>query len=94
MILTAIQRKRWPSVRLQADDHTLTFSSGTWSETLHPAALTALPHRPFNGRFPVPACAVSFEVAGHEQVLLFWTPRVTTVIRELALRGWDAEVAS
>jgi hypothetical protein len=53
-----------------------------------------LPHRPFNGRFPVPACAVSFEVAGHEQVLLFWTPRVTTVIRELALRGWDAEVAS
>ena len=92
--LTAIQRKVWPSVRLRADDHTLTFSSGTWSETLHPTGMTALPHRPFHGRFPVPACAVSFEAAGNAQVLLFWTPRVGAVIRELARRGWDADTLS
>ncbi|WCN80139.1 hypothetical protein [Micromonospora sp. LH3U1] len=89
--LSAVRRLAWPTVKLHADDSTLTFSSRTGSDTLQHAQVTALPHRPFHGRFPLPASAVSLEVEGRDQVLLFWTPCVGAVLRELAELGWDAE---
>jgi hypothetical protein len=88
--LTVTKRRLWPSVRLSLTDDTLTLSSRSGSDTLHRSDVTALPHQPFYGRFPIPPLAVSFEVEGRDQVLLFWTPRVGSVIRELGHRGWDA----
>lgn len=49
---------------------------------------------PVPRRFPLPATAVSFEVEGRDQVLLFWTPRAGAVLRALEELGWDAEDAS
>ncbi|RLP92184.1 hypothetical protein [Micromonospora sp. CV4] len=89
--LKAARRLAWPTVKLRADESTLTFSSRTSSDTLQQFSTVALPHRPFHGRFPLPATAVSFQVEGRDQVLLFWTPRVGAVLRELGKLGWDAE---
>jgi hypothetical protein len=89
--LTAVRRTAWPSVRLRADEAALTLDSRAGSDTLTFTDVTALPHRPFHGRFPLPAAAVSFEVEGRDQVLLFWTPRPGAVLRGLARLGWDAE---
>ncbi|MEV4658724.1 hypothetical protein [Micromonospora sp. NPDC049301] len=86
-----VRRLAWPTVGLRATDTTLTFSSRTGADTVQHAQVTAQPHRPFYGRFPLPASAVSFEVEGRDQVLLFWTPRVGAVLRGLAKLGWDAE---
>nr|WP_296072687.1 hypothetical protein [uncultured Actinoplanes sp.] len=88
--LTVAKRMPWPSVRLVAGEDSVTFSSRAGADTLRRAEVTAVPHRPLYGRFGLPAAAVSFEVEGRDQVLLFWTPRVAAVIRELARRGWDA----
>jgi hypothetical protein len=88
--LTVAKRLAWPSVRLVVGDGSLTFSSRAGSDSLQRTEVTALPHRPFYGRFPLPATAVSFEVEERDQVLLFWTPRAGAVIRELGRRGWDA----
>ncbi|MBM0204879.1 hypothetical protein JNW90_18730 [Micromonospora sp. STR1s_5] len=37
--------------------------------------VAALAHHPFHRRIPLPATAVSFDVEGRDQILLFWTPR-------------------
>ncbi|MEU7928161.1 hypothetical protein [Micromonospora sp. NPDC049107] len=89
--LRAVRRMAWPTVKLHVDDSTLTLSSRTSSDTLRHVQVEALPHRPLHGRFPLPATAVSFQVEGRDQVLLFWTPRVGAVLRKLADLGWDAE---
>jgi hypothetical protein len=69
----------------------LTFSSPAGSDVLHHAEVTALPHGPVVGRHWALALAVSFSTEEREQVLLFWTPRARTVLRELAQLGWDAD---
>ncbi|MEK8109874.1 hypothetical protein NKG94_46450 [Micromonospora sp. M12] len=80
-------------MRLHVDDRTLTFTSRTGSDTLEQVDVAALAHHPFHRRFPLPATAVSFDVEGRDQVLLFWTPRANAVLRALDKLGWDAEEA-
>ncbi|MEU8014002.1 hypothetical protein [Micromonospora parva] len=92
--LRAVRRMAWPTVKLHADNSTLTFTSRTGSDTLEHFHVTALAHRPLYGRFPLPATAVSFEVEGRDEVLLFWTPRAGAVLRALEKLGWDAEDAA
>ncbi|MEU8406118.1 hypothetical protein AB0C19_07920 [Micromonospora sp. NPDC048842] len=88
--LRAVRRMAWPTVKLHADDRTLTFTSRSGSDTLEQFNVAALAHHPFYRRIPVPATAVCFEVEGRDQVLLFWTPRVGAVLRALDELGWDA----
>ena len=89
--LRAARRLAWPTVKLHADESTLTFTSRSGSDTLEHFYVAALAHHPFHRRFPLPATAVSFEVEGRDQVLLFWTPRAGAVLRALDKLGWDAE---
>ncbi|MEU8128071.1 hypothetical protein AB0B68_12700 [Micromonospora sp. NPDC049049] len=89
--LRAARRMAWPTVKLHADDSTLTFTSRTRSDTLEHFYVAAVAHHPFHRRFPLPATAVAFEVEERDQVLLFWTPRVGAVLRALEKLGWDAE---
>ncbi|WP_433311352.1 hypothetical protein ACQP0U_24730 [Micromonospora sp. CA-269861] len=72
--LRAVRRMAWPTVKLHADDSTLTFTSRTGSDTLEHFYVAAVAHHPFSRRFPLPATAVAFEVEERDQVLLFWTP--------------------
>ncbi|MGC4847692.1 hypothetical protein ACLQ3F_10660 [Micromonospora sp. DT15] len=89
--LRAVRRMVWPTVRLHADDSTVTFTSRTGSDTLEHFYVAAVAHHPFHRRFPLPATAVAFEVEERDQVLLFWTLRVGAVLRALEELGWDAE---
>ncbi|MER7589619.1 hypothetical protein ABTW72_19000 [Micromonospora sp. NPDC127501] len=89
--LRAVRRMAWPTVKLHADDSTLTFTSRTGSDTLEHFSVAALAHHPVHRRFPLPATAVSFDVEGRDQILLFWTPRAGAVLRALDKLGWDAE---
>ncbi|MEG3632567.1 hypothetical protein [Micromonospora palythoicola] len=86
-----VKRMRWPSVRLWVEDSTLTFSSRAGSDVLQHTEVTALPHGPIVGRHWALALAVSFGTAERDHVLLFWTPRARSVLRELARLGWDAD---
>ncbi|MBG6063907.1 hypothetical protein [Micromonospora ureilytica] len=89
--LRAARRLAWPTVKLRADESTLTFTARSGSDTLEHFNVSVLAHHPFHRRIPLPATAVSFEVEGRDQVLLFWTPRAGAVLRALDKLGWDAE---
>ncbi|MEU4553117.1 hypothetical protein [Micromonospora violae] len=89
--LRAVRRMAWPTVKLHADDSTLTFTSRTGSDTLEHFYVAAAAHHPFHRRFPLPSTAVSFDVEGRDQILFFWTPRAGAVLGALGRLGWDAE---
>ncbi|MET7946589.1 hypothetical protein [Micromonospora sp. NPDC005324] len=89
--LRAVRRMAWPTVKLHADDSTVTFTSRAGSDALEHFFVAAVAHHPFHRRIPLPATAVAFEVEERDQVLLFWTPRAVAVLRALDKLGWDAE---
>jgi hypothetical protein len=89
--MTVLRRMVWPSVLLRADDSTLSFSSRKGTDSAPRDEVIALSHRPFYGRFPLPATAVSFEVKGRDHVLLFWTARARTVLGELSKLSYEAD---